>query len=65
EFLRATDGVAEISENYDYIIRFELREDYNSYMLEEIRKTDAESLMLLAQKYLKPEDFLASVVGKE
>lgn len=65
EFLRATDGVAEISENYDYIIRFGLREDYNSYMLEEIRKTDAESLMLLAQKYLKPEDFLASVVGKE
>ena len=65
EFLRATDGVAEISENYDYIIRFELREDYNSYMLEEIRKTDAESLMLLAQKYLKPVDFLASVVGKE
>ena len=65
DFLRATDGVSEISENYDYIIRFGLRQDYNSYMLKEIRKIDAERLMFLAQKYLKPEDFLVSVVSKE
>lgn len=65
EFLRATDGVAEISENYDYIIRFWLRQDYNSYMLDKIRRVSQKDIQYLAEKYLKPEDFLVSIVSKE
>lgn len=65
DLIRANDGVAEISENYDYIIRYGLRKDYNTYMTNEIRKTTAQTIQHLAQKYLNKKDFLVSVVGKE
>ena len=64
DMLRSTDGVAEISENYEYFIRYNLREDYNSYMIKTIRETSSEQIRNLAQKYLNEEDFLISLVGK-
>lgn len=64
EMLRSTDGVAEISENYEYILRNKLRQDYNSYMINQIRNISPEKIRETAQKYLSPDSFLCSVVGK-
>lgn len=64
EMLRSTDGVAEISENYEYILRNKLRQDYNSYMINQIRNITSEKIRETAQKYLSPDSFLCSVVGK-
>ncbi|MDO5759852.1 MAG: pitrilysin family protein, partial [Bacteroidota bacterium] len=64
DMLRSNDGVVEICENYEYILRNKLREDYNSYLIERIRNISSEEIKNVAQKYLNPDDFLCSVVGK-
>lgn len=64
EMLRSTDGVSEICENYEYILRNNLRQDYNSYMINQIRNITPATIRKTAQKYLTPDSFLCSVVGK-
>jgi len=64
EMLRSTDGVAYISENYDYILRYKLRKDYNSYLINGIRAITRRDIKNIARKYLNKESFLCSVVGK-
>lgn len=64
EMLRSTDGVSEICENYEYILRNNLRQDYNSYMINQIRNITPATIRETAEKYLAPDSFLCSVVGK-
>ncbi len=64
EMLRSTDGVSEICENYEYILRNNLRQDYNSYMINQIRNITPATIRKTAQKYLSPDSFLCSIVGK-
>lgn len=64
EMLRSTDGVSEICENYEYILRNNLRQDYNSYMINQIRNITSATIRETAEKYLAPDSFLCSVVGK-
>lgn len=64
EMLRSTDGVSEICENYEYILRNNLRQDYNSYMINQIRNITPAKIRETAQKYLSPDGFLCSIVGK-
>ncbi|MBQ0114111.1 MAG: insulinase family protein [Bacteroidales bacterium] len=64
DMLRSTDGVADICENYEYFIRYNLREDYNSYMLKRIQSTTPEEILSLANKYLLEDTFLTSIAKK-
>lgn len=64
EMLRSTDGVSEICENYEYILRNNLRQDYNSYMINQIRNITPATIRETSQKYLSPDSFLCSIVGK-
>ena len=61
DLLRATDGVQEISENYEYFIRYNLPDTYNSYMLNKVQSTTADDIIELANKYFKEDEFLISI----
>jgi zinc protease len=61
ELLRMSDGVSDIAETYDYILKHNLPENYYSKLIETIKKTDSGDIMRLANKYFAKNDFIISL----
>lgn len=65
ELLRSLGGIREIADNYEDILRYKLRQDYNSYLVETIRNTDEKDVIRVAKKYLDPDEFIISLAGNK
>ena len=64
DMLRSNDGVDMMMDNYDYVIRYSLTNDYNSITLNKIRQITPEDIKSMAQKYLNKENFITSIALK-
>ncbi len=61
EILRMTDGVSDIAETYDYILKYNLPQNHYSKLFETLKKTDSEDIIRLANKYFAKNDFIISL----
>ena len=64
EILRNNDGVTEISESYDAVVRFNFPDNYTNIVLDRIRAVTASDIMTLAGKYFKDSGFVISICKK-
>lgn len=61
DMLRNMDGVIDICESYENIVRFSLKDTYNSEIINRIKTITSKELKDLANEYFKKESFLISI----
>ena len=61
DMLRSNDGVYDISETYDQMIRFDLPDNYNSWSMQKVKQVSQKDITDTAKKYLNTEQMVVSV----
>lgn len=61
EMLRSNDGVSEIAESFDQLVRFNLPQDYNSKSMQIVKNITADDIIRLANKYFAKDSFIISI----